>query len=96
LDQRYLACAPPQLLLDDPTYLPLTQLNHKPSTVGSEIVSGNEGRTQTGESLKSPRFHREGYKGVLAEYGQQTKRTIWEPLGTITREGGSRVARNAS
>jgi len=43
LDQRYLACTPPpQLLLDDPTYLPLVQLDHKPPKVGSEIISGNE------------------------------------------------------
>ena len=32
----------PELLLDDPTYLPLIQLNHKPSKAGSEIISGNE------------------------------------------------------
>lgn len=43
LDQGYLACAPPpKLLLDDPTYLPLIQLDHKPPNAGSEIISGNE------------------------------------------------------
>ena len=43
LDQRYLACTPPpQLLMDDPTYLPLIQLDHKPPNAGSEIISGNE------------------------------------------------------
>ena len=43
LDQRYLACSPPpQLLLDDPADLTLVQLNHGPSKVGSEIISGNE------------------------------------------------------
>jgi hypothetical protein len=56
LDQRYLACTPPpQLLLDDPTYLPFIQLDHKPPNGGSEIISGNEkpksGAAQTGAQL---------------------------------------------
>jgi hypothetical protein len=33
---------PPKLLLDDPAYLPLIQLDHILSITGSEIISGKE------------------------------------------------------
>ena len=52
LDQRYLSCTPPpELLMDDPADLPLVQLNHEPSKVGSEIISGNETKTREQQAL---------------------------------------------
>jgi hypothetical protein len=58
LDHRYFACTPPpQLLLDDPTYLPVIQLDHKPPSAGSEIISGNETTNLACESFNSRAKH---------------------------------------